>query len=91
LDPGLCQHPYLLTEFHSVINPLFTVSFGFLVEILILFLLLLFSGFISGAETAFFAITPAQLVSLNESTHTASSMVYKLLEKPKRLLATLLI
>ena len=53
--------------------------------------LLLFSGFFSGAETAFFAINPAQLYSLKDSTSGPSRVVFRLLEKPKRLLATLLI
>ena len=49
------------------------------------------SGFISGAETAFFAITPVQLFELKESQKSRHKLVYGLLERPKRLLATLLI
>ena len=49
------------------------------------------SGYISGAETAFFAISPAQFFQLKEAESGRSKRVYTLLEKPKRLLATLLI
>ena len=62
-----------------------------MVNCVLLLLLLFFSGFISGAETAFFAITPAQLINLKDSRHTAHRVVYQLLTTPKRLLATLLI
>jgi gliding motility-associated lipoprotein GldD len=67
------------------------MSFGFLAECFILLLLLLISGFISGAETAFFAINPAQLFELKESQSSRYKLVFDLLEKPKRLIATLLI
>lgn len=77
-------------EFVSIISPYFTFSITFIVEIIILIALLFASGFISGAETAFFAITPAQFFHLKES-EGKSKLVYTLLEKPKRLLATLLI
>jgi len=45
----------------------------------------------SGAETAFFAITPAQLIEFRESKNVAAKLIDKLLSAPKRLLATLLI
>lgn len=72
-------------------NPAFTFSVAFIAEIFILFALLLMSGFISGAETAFFAITPVQLFELKESQKSGHKLLYTLLERPKRLLATLLI
>src|SRR5262245_37528201 len=53
--------------------------------------LLFASGFVSGAETAFFAVTPAQLSHLKNSKNARGKIVYHLLNKPKRLLATLLI
>lgn len=60
-------------------------------QVLLLVGLLFFSGFISGSETAFFAITPAQLIGLKDSKHTPHRVVYQLLTTPKRLIATLLI
>ncbi|MBP6335359.1 MAG: gliding motility lipoprotein GldD [Bacteroidia bacterium] len=49
------------------------------------------SAFLSGAETAFFGISPSELFQLKDSKSTSSRLVFKLLERPKRLLATLLI
>lgn len=92
LDPG----PYLLTHTllngsFSVISSGFVLSAGFFLQCFVLLLLLLLSGFVSGAETAFFAITPAQLNQLKDSKQAAQRSVYHLLSTPKRLLATLLI
>lgn len=52
---------------------------------------LLLSAFYSGAETAFFAISVSELFQLKESQVSSERLVYKLMERPKRLLATLLI
>ncbi|MFM8431897.1 MAG: gliding motility-associated protein GldE [Bacteroidota bacterium] len=92
MDPG----PALFNtasafELLSVIKPGFGLTTGFLVQGLVLLGLLFFSGFISGSETAFFAITPAQLLSLKDSKHTPHRVVYNLLTAPKRLIATHLI
>ena len=92
MDPG--SYPILIIQMQdilSILNPAFTLSAQFLVEVVVLFGLLLISGFISGAETAFFAITPVQLFELKESQRSRHKLVYSLLERPKRLLATLLI
>ncbi|MCX6291127.1 MAG: gliding motility lipoprotein GldD [Bacteroidetes bacterium] len=75
----------------GIINPTFYISAGFILELIFLFVLLSASGFISGAETAFFAITPTQLAHLKNSKTTTSRVVHQLLNTPKRLLATLLI
>lgn len=64
---------------------------AFLSGCLVLTGLLFTSGFVSGAETAFFSITPAQLMQLKESKSTSEKLIYQLLHKPKGLLATLLI
>jgi gliding motility-associated protein GldE len=64
---------------------------AFLSGCLVLLVLLLTSGFVSGAETAFFAITPAQLIDLKDSKSTSDKLIYQLLHRPKGLLATLLI
>ena len=64
----------------------------FIVSIAVLLILLLFSALISGAEVAFFSLTPADLEI--ESTSKASrkiKTVSLLLEKPKKLLATILV
>ena len=64
----------------------------FIVSIAVLLILLLFSALISGAEVAFFSLTPTDLEI--ESTSKASrkiKTVSLLLEKPKKLLATILV
>ena len=91
MDPGSCPLLILLQDSPSYLNPSFSFSIEFIIESIVLVSLLLFSGFFSGAETAFFAINPAQLYSLKDSTSGPSRVVFRLLEKPKRLLATLLI
>ncbi len=90
LDPGSLLNIFL-QDTVSILNPAFSLNVGIIAEILILIGLFFVSGFISGAETAFFAITPAQFFQLKETTSGRSRLVYALLEKPKRLLATLLI
>lgn len=91
MDPG--SYPLLIHSQNllTILNPEFTFSVTFIAEIIALFTLLLISGFISGAETAFFAISPVQLFELKESQKSRYKLVYDLLERPKRLLATLLI
>jgi putative hemolysin len=81
----------ILEAYSGIINPDFYFSGYLIVELLILFFLLCGSGFISGAETAFFAITPPQLMSLKDAEKPSERLIYQLLNKPKRLLATILI
>lgn len=63
MDPGSCPLLILLQDSPSYLNPSFSFSIEFIIESIVLVSLLLFSGFFSGAETAFFAINPAQLYS----------------------------
>ncbi|MBE9481533.1 MAG: gliding motility-associated protein GldE [Bacteroidetes bacterium] len=54
-------------------------------------MLLFFSAMISGTEIAFFSLTPAQLNEIKTSTAKKNILIIRLLESPKRLLATILI
>lgn len=81
----------LLLDFSGILNPDFYFSFSIVAQLIALICLLLISGFLSGAETAFFSITPAQLLDLKESDDSREKKIYILLSSPKRLLATLLI
>ncbi|MGV6845464.1 MAG: gliding motility-associated protein GldE [Lutibacter sp.] len=74
-------------DFFSSVN----IDFGFLFSVLALLFLLLLSALVSGAEVAFFALTQTDLNKASESKITAQITISKLLEKPKRLLATILI
>lgn len=61
------------------------------IEWLLLIVLLLASALISGAEVAFFSLTPAILSQAKESQAKRVSLIKKLLSRPKRLLATILV
>jgi putative hemolysin len=62
-----------------------------LIGILAVLFLLVSSALVSGAETAFFSLTPAELESLRNSKSKSSKTVIKLLEMPNRLLASILV
>lgn len=54
-------------------------------------ILLFFSALISGSEVAFFSLTHTQLENFKDSKSKKENKIYKLLNKPKELIATLLI
>lgn len=56
-----------------------------------LLVLLLCSALISGAEVAFFSLTPANFITENGKRSNTQKIVVKLLDKPKKLLATILV
>ncbi|MBH45033.1 MAG: magnesium/cobalt efflux protein [Flavobacteriaceae bacterium] len=62
-----------------------------LIQLLVLTLLLVTSALISGAEVAFFSLTKDQLESEKEKKSRQIEVIQKMLDKPKRLLATILI
>ena len=66
-------------------------SFKEIVPIFILLLLLFFSAMISGSEAAFFSLSPGEKEELEEDESKGAQYALKLLEKPRELLATILI
>lgn len=62
-----------------------------LIQFILLVLLLITSGLVSGAEVAFFSLTKEQLDSEEDKNSRQMDIVQKMLLKPKRLLATILI
>ncbi|MCK5781936.1 MAG: gliding motility-associated protein GldE [Flavobacteriales bacterium] len=62
-----------------------------IIELLALGILLVFSALVSGAEVAFFSLTPGDIEKAKESKEKKDKQVVRLLEKPKELLATILI
>ena len=60
-------------------------------EIVAVLILLVCSALISGTEVAFFSLTPADLQLDPEKQTRKDQLVVKLLEKPKKLLATILV
>lgn len=64
---------------------------GILVSFLLLFILLVLTALISGAETAFFSLSPIEKEELKNDTSKSGKIVTKLLDIPQQLLATILI
>jgi len=62
-----------------------------LISLIFLFVLLLCSALISGAEVAFFSLTPANFITEDGKRSKKQNIVINLLEKPKKLLATILV
>ena len=62
-----------------------------IIGLVVLCLLLVASALISGSETAFFSLQPADIDELESRNDVKSQLVLKLREKPKTLLATILI
>lgn len=58
---------------------------------ILLFILLFLSALISGAEVAFFGLSPTDINAISEGKTLKGNSVVRLLEKPKKLLATILI
>ena len=72
--------------------PYFVSIYGALVlKVGILVLMLLCSALISGAEVAFFGLSATDINEIQERKTTRGNVVVKLLERPKKLLATILI
>ncbi|MBM1104849.1 gliding motility-associated protein GldE [Aurantibacter crassamenti] len=61
------------------------------IKIAILVLLLIFSALISGAEVAFFGLSTTDINEIAEKKTVRGDLVTKLLKRPKKLLATILI
>ena len=79
----------LLTVVSSNFFTGFTVNA--IIGLVVLCLLLVASAMISSSETAFFSLQPADIDNLESRGDAKSQLVLKLLEKPKSLLATILI
>ena len=61
-----------------------------IIAILILFLLLICSALISGTEVAFFSLSPTDIIKISGESKEDNAVV-KLLQRPRKLLATILI
>ena len=67
------------------------LSPGILISLFVILVLLIFSALISGSETAFFSLNPSQLKDFQLKASRINKTILALLERPKRLLATILI
>jgi len=89
MDPG---PEYLINSFPTlaaVILKPFSLSVG--IALFGMLILLVLTTAISAAESAFFSLNPADLEKLKETTSKSDSRILELINRPKRLLATLLI
>nr|WP_194552711.1 gliding motility-associated protein GldE [Zobellia nedashkovskayae] len=68
-----------------------TLTGAFAFEITILVVLLMLSALISGAEVAFFGLSQTEVNEIAENKSVRGNIIIKLLERPKKLLATILI
>jgi len=66
-------------------------SYSFLTQIITCVSLLFFSGMISGSEISFFSLSPSHKSLLRESEINRHKLILKLIQKPKMLLATILV
>ena len=64
---------------------------GAIIGMVVVTILLFFSAMISGSEVAYFSLGPGHLSELKEHPNRREIMVLKLLDKPERLLANILI
>ncbi len=60
-------------------------------KMIVLFILFVFSALISGAEVAFFSLSQTEIKEIKSSKTNIGNIVVKLLDKPKKLLATILV
>ena len=63
----------------------------FALKIVILLVMLACSALISGAEVAFFGLSPTEVNAISEEGTSKGNFIVSLLERPKKLLATILI
>jgi putative hemolysin len=70
---------------------LITIHWGLVGGLLLLALLLLLSALISGSEVAFFSLDSNQLRQIENDSSSSATRIIALREKPRRLLATILI
>lgn len=64
---------------------------GFMLNIAVLVVLLICSALVSGAEVALFGLSPTEANEIEEQKTPQGNILIKLLERPKKLLATILI
>ncbi|WP_224488551.1 gliding motility-associated protein GldE [Robertkochia flava] len=81
MDP----EPSSLISFILAIEPVTVV------KITVLFVLLFCSALVSGAEVAFFSLSPSDLIKRRNEGDKRTEVVTSLLEYPKKLLATILV
>lgn len=85
LDPYLTQLTIVTEQFFN------GFSIEAIVSLLVMIILIFASAMVSGSETAFFSLSPANFNTLRSGSHRDNKLILLLREKPKKLLATILI
>jgi putative hemolysin len=75
----------------SLISLFISFDYSQVASVFMLLVLLICSALISGAEVAFFSLTPANFITDTGKRSNAQKIVVRLLDKPKKLLATILV
>lgn len=68
-----------------------SIDFEFLFGILAIAILLACSAFISGSEVALFSLSQKDIDDISNKDYNSGTLISRLLEKPKKLLATILV
>lgn len=68
-----------------------SIDFNLILGIAGMLILLICSAFISGTEVAIFSLTSQDIEKINQKSQRKGSLIVSLLEKPKKLLATIVI
>lgn len=72
----------------SFLNP---INIEILIGSIAVLVLLICSAFISGSEVALFSLSQKDIDELKETDYNKGNLIYNLLERPKKLLATILV
>ncbi|MFH1321621.1 MAG: gliding motility-associated protein GldE [Bacteroidota bacterium] len=91
MEDNDCSEPYSWMIFTTLNFFLQPFSLGILIALSAMILLLICSALISGAEVAYFSLNPSNFEWLRNSENKSSRIILDLLERPKQLLATILI
>ena len=75
----------------SLLLNFIAIDSGFALKIAILLILLFCSALISGAEVAFFGLSQTEVNEIGEKKTAKGKIIVQLLDRPKKLLATILI
>ncbi len=75
----------------EVFNKLQPISFTLIIGFIIIIVLLMASALISGSEVAFFSLSPSNINTIKRSDLKKDKIILKLIKKPEKLLATILI
>lgn len=70
---------------------LHSIDFEFLFGIIAIMILLACSAFISGSEVALFSLSQKDIDDISNKDYNSGTLISRLLEKPKKLLATILV